>query len=1155
MNQYQESMREDVFLSYSHNDSELVEKIAGSIRSYGFSCWIDKDKLRAQENFNAAIDSAIDKSIVFIAFLSKTYVNKPYCIHEFDRAIDKQMSILVVCIDDVNGNTNRQNAYLFSFSAGHDILGFGTGINESEGIEVFAKKIIASVPMEQLKRYSVSGEVKDYSPISTPDYIIARLRLYHERQYQQSGNYALNEIRNELFPTIRNSEINILYKDDDKKDVSLVKFLSELDGQANHDKHILITGEGGMGKTVSLLKTTEYLLGKRINAIYVPLSKIDADLTLDQYLERIVCGGNQSMWGNLRQLMSVPYAAVPNIVLLLDGINEVSLSYIETLVKSDIKKKYMDAYSGVKLVMTSRWFDNSIMHNLQENVIPLEMQPLNEEAINLYLQDMGLPSVVDEKVLSVIRTPLMLTLFADVEKHKEKYKNIEGIVLVENPNTVGKILSNFFQTQLYRAAEEENFDRGEHLALLEYLLPKIAFHMVKNQSYSISSRDLRNSINGIKKEEERFTWYIDDKWDWVIRGRTSIHASELLGIATTGLHFLIQTDDGFEFLHQSFRDYFAAYYIANELWAYAEDKRRFIGDDSVLGSYLFSEEILSFVSDVVREESACPIQCDGRWDFPGKKGIKPSENSVVESAFSLWRDKAGECAQNAVANLVNILRIGRQNLLAWCDFSHLDLRKCWLNKCRFTVWYEDKYYASSFDGAWIDRANFLTDGHEAQISAIVFDGQSRVFSGDKAGVVKSCSIVEQSWGDTVQLQSSPVVDLAWDNNNEILAIMYENIVFCYSVKKKAVVSSYGNSSKSKTFRYVQFSKEHEVNVSFDLEPLIWCDVYGQKLPSELSYDVPARCAKWNPQRKEFIRSNMLQLLSVARFDDSTLSWELPPTLKKKLADDNKFSKESQEKKKSTLYLSLRDAGATGNGNICCIQYNGDGSRVLIAIQNLLVEYDAESFEVLNRKVFSDNIQCACYMRNGVAVGSGSNLIILDSDFSEEVVLQGSQIKPIGIVSEDYEGNGYYVFSSNGEVKKLNRELVVQNMRYTGGKNGFVWVRDRLTNHIQMAFLPWKRFPFGSRYSYETDRIEPLGWRYEFVDFPVNNDDDEQRFYKMDSSLLVIERFPPYRKIKYTNYTGIWIFGCSFNDIHGNMANRRNISFLIQNGGIVHDINE
>ena len=1154
-----QSKNADVFLSYSHNDSALVEKIAEYISNSGFSCWIDKNRLRAQENFNAAIDSAIDKSIVFIAFLSKTYVNKPYCVHEFDRAIDKQKSIMAVCIDDVNENTNRQDAYLFSFCAGHNILGFGTGINESESIEPFAKEIISSVPMEQLKRYSISGEEKDRPPISTPDYIIACLRLYHERQYQQSGNYALNEIRSELFPAIKNSEINILYKDDDKKNVSLIKFLSELDGQADHNKHILITGEGGMGKTVSLLKTCEYLLEKRINAVYVPLSKIDADLTLDQYLERIVCRGRQRIWQDFKNLMSAPYTSFPNVVLLLDGINEIPLSYIETFVKRVIKGTYMDAYSGVKLVMTSRWFDNSIMHNLQENVISLEMQPLTEKAINLYLQNIGLPSIVDEKVLSVIKTPLTLTLFADVEKHKEKYKNIDGIDLVENPNTAGKILSNFFQTQLYRAAEEENFDRGDHLALLEYLLPKIAFHMVRNQSYSISLKDLRSCIKGINKKEERFTWYIDDKWNWVIRGRTEIHTDKLLDIATTGLHFLIQTDDGYEFLHQSFRDYFAAYYIANELWAYAEDKSRFIEDDSVLGSCLFFDEILSFVSDVVREESACPIHRDEKWDFPGKKSILPSEYSVVESSFSLWRNKVGEPAQNAVANLVNILKIGRQNLLAWCDFSHLDLRKCWLNKCQFTVWYEDKYYASSFDGAWIDRANFLTNGHEAQISAIVFDGQSQIFSGDKAGVVKIYSIKNQSWGDTIQLQSSTVVDLAWDSSNEILAIMYENIVFCYSVKKKAVVNSYGNSSKSKNFRYVQFSKKNEVNVSFDVEPLIWYDVHGNKLPSILYYDVPARCAKWNPQRKEFIRSNMLQLFSAARYNDRTASWEISPALKRKSADNSM----SQEESRSPLYLSLRDSGVTGKGSISCIQYNGDGSKVLISIQNLLVEYDADSFDVLNRRFFSANIQCACYLRNGVAVGFGTNLMILDSDFSEEAVLQGSQIKPIGavsedytgVVSEDYEEQGYFVISSNGEIKKLNRELIVQNMRFTVSKNSFVWVRDRLTNSIQMAFLPWKRFPFGARYSYETDRIESLGWRYEFIDIPEYSDDDEQRFYKMNSSLLVLERLPPYRKITYTNYTGIWIFGCSFNKINGDMASPRNINFLIQNGGIVRDINK
>lgn len=42
----------------------------------------------------------------------------------------------------------------------------------------------------------------------------------------------------------------------------------------------------------------------------------------------------------------------------------------------------------------------------------------------------------------------------------------------------------------------------------------------------------------------------------------------------------------------------------------------------------------------------------------------------------------------------------------------------------------------------------------------------------------------------------------------------------YSMQEKCVVSSYGNSSKSKTFRYVQFSQENEINVAFDLEPLV-----------------------------------------------------------------------------------------------------------------------------------------------------------------------------------------------------------------------------------------------------------------------------------------------------------------------------------------------
>lgn len=102
----------DVFLSYSHDDRELVEKIAGLISAADFSCWIDKERLRAAEKFNSSIDIAIDDSNVFVAFLSKTYVNKPYCIHEFDLAIQREKSIVAVCLDDVSESANRQSACL-----------------------------------------------------------------------------------------------------------------------------------------------------------------------------------------------------------------------------------------------------------------------------------------------------------------------------------------------------------------------------------------------------------------------------------------------------------------------------------------------------------------------------------------------------------------------------------------------------------------------------------------------------------------------------------------------------------------------------------------------------------------------------------------------------------------------------------------------------------------------------------------------------------------------------------------------------------------------------------------------------------------------------------------------------------------------------------
>ena len=53
-----------------------------------------------------------------------------------------------------------------------------------QGAERFAREITESVPLTQLKRFLCSGDEKDLPPIDTPEYLMARLRLYHEHQYE-----------------------------------------------------------------------------------------------------------------------------------------------------------------------------------------------------------------------------------------------------------------------------------------------------------------------------------------------------------------------------------------------------------------------------------------------------------------------------------------------------------------------------------------------------------------------------------------------------------------------------------------------------------------------------------------------------------------------------------------------------------------------------------------------------------------------------------------------------------------------------------------------------------------------------------------------------------------------------------------------------------
>ena len=110
----------------------------------------------------------------------------------------------------------------------------------------------------------------------------------------------------------------------------------------------------------------------------------------------------------------------------------------------------------------------------------------------------------------------------------------------------------------------------------------------------------------------------------------------------------------------------------------------------------------------------------------------------------------------------------------------------------------------------------------------------------------------------------------------------------------------------------------------------------------------------------------------------------------------------------------------------------------------------------------------------------------------------------------------------------------------------------MTGEYQMLFLPSRRYPYGSRLNFETGEVAPLGWSYEVQDAELFKEKSTKKLHKLETSVLAVDKKPPYRKTVFVNYRGVWIFGCSFKGIQGSMAEEKNLYFLKQNGGHVDE---
>ena len=93
--------RTRVFMSYSHKDQEISQRIAAKLSNNDFQVWRAIDNLRSGSSFTTAISDAIDDTSrdgFFMILLTESSVNSPWCERELSYAYKKNCMIIPVVV-------------------------------------------------------------------------------------------------------------------------------------------------------------------------------------------------------------------------------------------------------------------------------------------------------------------------------------------------------------------------------------------------------------------------------------------------------------------------------------------------------------------------------------------------------------------------------------------------------------------------------------------------------------------------------------------------------------------------------------------------------------------------------------------------------------------------------------------------------------------------------------------------------------------------------------------------------------------------------------------------------------------------------------------------------------------------------------------------
>ena len=525
-----------------------------------------------------------------------------------------------------------------------------------------------------------------------------------EQKRKEHPSFRLMDIDNRLFPNAQtmNSTL-VLEARDSNNELKTVREIVAESWEKGSQNHLMIEGEGGIGKTVTLLSIPDKFTPFPVPAIYIPLHELTKkEDPIEHYIKRWILNNKEDLYVQLLELIDKPWDKGPQLMLLLDGFNEIAAENRQ-IISEDIGR--WSEYPGIQIVTSSR-YDIHTYVALSYDYSTIKLQPLSDRTVDDYLNSAGIPIPADNAVKKLITIPLLLKLYEKTELILGQRENkSSSFRKVEN---AGTIVWNYLQCELYRFGKD-NENAKTAIIAMEFIAPYIAWQMQQNSLFVLNNKEFHDFVDGAYKLMES---HFNNPNDFPIHIQEAIQRANgapqldsIRNLLEEHLCLFAQAGNNHKLMHQQFRDALAAMHLINSI--YLSDDSRPTEWNSTVDHY-----VMQFVADLISEDEANRL-----WE----------------------QNRTSPQLEFATRNQLELQKRLRNYDFSELNFSGLDL--CNISLFPYQVPYTTSlklpHYADKMTETKFSERTFSAEGHLNSICAVTVtpDGK-RIISGSRDKTIR-----------------------------------------------------------------------------------------------------------------------------------------------------------------------------------------------------------------------------------------------------------------------------------------------------------------------------------------------------------------------------------------------------------------------------------